>query len=416
MSRANDVSTNAAAVTGNRAATVPWIKRYKPERNMGEVGVFGGVYMPSTAHELFETDRALPDQGFRKLDRVRADVGLRLGYYPLSFLGIEAEGAVMPGKTADKQTATIWSVRGQLLGQLPFWSVVPFALLGVNGTGVVSDRSALGNDVDLGLHVGGGVKAFVHRNVALRLDARDVIAAKRGVEKGVAHNGEVLLGVSFTFGRKRSKPQDTDGDGFVDLRDECPLDPGVAPVGCPPEDRDGDGFLDNVDACPDEPGVAPDGCPLLDRDHDGIVDNNDACPDDPETVNGFDDDDGCPDDVPAAVTAFTGTIEGITFDLDSDNIRPSSFKTLNDAVNVLREHPSVSVEIVGHTDTTGTRTYSLGLSLRRARAGRTDFVAAGVDESRLQTRGAGPDEPVASNRTAQGRTQNRRIEFRLVHR
>jgi outer membrane protein OmpA-like peptidoglycan-associated protein len=74
----------------------------------------------------------------------------------------------------------------------------------------------------------------------------------------------------------------------------------------------------------------------------------------------------------------------------------------------------VRLEIVGHTDSTGSREINVDLSQRRAEAVQQYLVGKGIDESRLLTRGAGPDEPIADNKTKAGRAENRRIEFKLL--
>lgn len=102
-----------------------------------------------------------------------------------------------------------------------------------------------------------------------------------------------------------SRAVDSDGDGILDVDDQCPLDPedfdGYQDEdGCPDPDNDGDGILDVNDQCPDEPEDKDgfedeDGCPDPDNDGDGIPDEQDACPLDPEDKDGFEDGDGCPD-------------------------------------------------------------------------------------------------------------------------
>ncbi|MEX1361517.1 MAG: hypothetical protein AB1Z98_00200, partial [Nannocystaceae bacterium] len=260
-----------------------WIRRWAPERNMGELGVFGGVMFPHPRLELFEPSFDLPDQGFVPLRRIAPEGGARVGYYPARIFGMEAEGAVLPTATTNDDFVLMWGVRGQLVLQLPFWSVTPFVLAGASGLGVSSGREAVGNDLDLGFHYGVGLKIFFNRWVGMRLDLRDTLTARRGVGESVSHSPEALLGLMITLGRKRSKPPagpiDTDGDGIFDPDDECVEVPGVAEYdGCPIPDTDGDGILDPDDQCVEVPGVAEyDGCPIPDTDGDGILDPDDQC-------------------------------------------------------------------------------------------------------------------------------------------
>ena len=403
-----EAATSAAPA---RAPAEPWIKRHRPTRNQLELGIYGGVLLPARDHELYDpADASVTWQPYR---RVAPDVGLRVGFYPLSVLGLEIEGGVVPTRTADDGArAVLGTFRGHALAQLPY-RITPFALFGLASLGT----TGLGGDADPALHFGGGVKFYVTDLIALRLDIRDTVATRVGAATGRTHHPEVLLGLSLVLGRKKPADPDSDGDGFKDKQDACPQVPGVAPNGCPPPpdpDSDGDGFKDKQDACPQVPGVAPDGCPPPDRDGDGILDPVDRCPDDPETKNNYQDEDGCPDEVPREVKKFTGVIEGIYFDTDQDVIKPSSLPTLQNAAKVMQEFPDMKVEISGHTDADGDRGYNIDLSRRRAEAVRKFLIGAGVAEGRITTRGAGPDEPIADNATADGKAKNRRIEFALI--
>jgi OOP family OmpA-OmpF porin len=428
----------------------PWIRRWAPERNTSELGLYGGVLLPSRRMELFEADFDLPDQGYRPFASVAPDFGLRLGYFPIRWFGVEAEGGAMPARTENAGSALLWTARGALVGQLGMWTVTPFVLVGGGILGVSSDRMAVGNDVDVALHVGGGLKVHLGRYTHMRLDVRDVVTARRGYNSGVTNSAEILLGLGVTLGRERDRaapppPTDGDGDGIVDPDDQCVKVPGVAAfAGCPIPDSDGDSILDPDDQCKDVPGVAafegcpipdtdgdsildPDdqckdvpgvaylqGCPIPDTDGDSILDSEDPCVYEAETVNGIDDTDGCPDGIPEEVARFTGVIEGIVFDTDKATIRKKSTPVLTQALEVLRKHPSVRVEISGHTDDRGAPLPNMELSRRRADAVKQWLVDAGIDAGRITTRGAGSNEPIADNGNKQGRGKNRRIEFKLM--
>ncbi len=426
---ASGEATGSTAETSARKAPLskrkhlPWIERWAPERNMGELGIFLGVLFPSKRVELFRPDTSLERQGQKPFKAAAFDVGGRVGYYPLRFLGIEAEGAVMPTSTRDGSgKATLWAVRGHVVGQLGLWSVTPFVLVGGGVLSVSSASSVVGKDIDQALHFGGGVKVYLNRWTMVRLDVRDTLSPRQGLKNGASNNVELLLGLSVTLGRKKDRderpaeppPSDRDGDGFLDPDDKCPDTPGVAPDGCPVGDRDGDGFTDDKDKCPDTPGIEPDGCPDPDPDKDGILGDADQCPNEPETKNGYQDEDGCPDEVPKEVAKFTGTIEGIYFDTDKATIKPKSRPKLDQAVEVLKKFPTIRIEISGHTDSTGSREHNMELSKARAEAVKDYLVKKGIDPSRITTRGYGPDKPVASNDTKDGRAKNRRIEFRIL--
>lgn len=381
-----------------------WIHRYPPYGNMWEFGVFGGVWFPSRRIELF-----VPEAGYQRLRRVTPEVGARVGYYPLRWVGVEAEGAVLPTRTAVTDSrATVWAVRGNVIGQLGLWSVTPFLLVGAGVLGISSDdglptadglTGGVGSDQDFSLQLGGGVKVFINDFIQLRLDIRDVLSNRVGIGQGFTSSPEILLGITYTLG-KRHKPQ-----------------PKKEPEPPPEDDRDGDTVKDADDFCPDVFGVPPRGCPqvcLDDNDADGLPNPEDKCPEDPENRNGFEDDDGCPDEIPPELDQIAGVMEGIYFDNDMDVIKPESRPVLDNAVDVLKRFPEIRVRIVGHTSSPGGYRHNIDLSHRRANSVRRYLVEHGIDGSRLETDGVGPDQPIDTNDTKEGQARNRRIEFTIL--
>jgi len=104
-------------------------------------------------------------------------------------------------------------------------------------------------------------------------------------------------------------------------------------------------------------------------------------------------------------------LEGIYFKTGSAEVSEGSAVVLEKAFNTLDQNPEMEVEIGGHTDGTGSRTTNMSLSQRRAESVKAWLVARGVSPARITTKGYGPDRPIASNATPEGRAQNRRIEF-----
>lgn len=103
----------------------------------------------------------------------------------------------------------------------------------------------------------------------------------------------------------------------------------------------------------------------------------------------------------------------ITFATDSADIAGNFYAPLNDLARSFTQYDQNSIEIVGHTDSTGSHAYNMNLSQRRAQSVASYLQAQGVNGMRLSTRGAGPDQPVASNANEAGRSQNRRVEVNL---
>ena len=187
-----------------------------------------------------------------------------------------------------------------------------------------------------------------------------------------------------------------------------------APEPEPEPDGDGDGFRDSTDACPEQAGIAPAGCPLLDSDGDGPLDPDDACPHACETYNGFADADGCPDDIPDALLQILGPIEGLTFETDRPAVASSSHVALDAIAQTLLAYPEVEIAIEGHRDDHSEPVDSRRLVTRdRAESVMQYLVAAGVARDRLEAVGYGETRPIASNKNADGRAQNRRVELVL---
>jgi outer membrane protein OmpA-like peptidoglycan-associated protein len=104
----------------------------------------------------------------------------------------------------------------------------------------------------------------------------------------------------------------------------------------------------------------------------------------------------------------------LTFATDSADIRAAFYNVLNSIVLVLREYDKTIIEVMGHTDSTGSREYNQRLSEGRAASVAEYLVAQKLDSQRVLTQGFGESYPIASNTSAEGRQQNRRVELRLV--
>ena len=250
---------------------------------------------------------------------------------------------------------------------------------------------------------------------------------------------------------------DADGDGILDPVDECPRVPedkdGFQDQdGCPEDDNDADGIVDKIDNCPDDPEDRDgyqdqDGCPDADNDGDGLADRIDQCPNDAEDKDGFEDDDGCPDcdddgdgvpECPEAldkcphekgeppdgcapkytmIVVTESKIElkqTIYFDTRKATIKKVSFPLLDEVAQALLDRPTMEVSIEGHTDSQGTDKFNLKLSRDRAASVKKYLIKKGVDAARMVTQGFGESVPIADNRTAAGRAENRRVEFLIT--
>jgi len=221
---------------------------------------------------------------------------------------------------------------------------------------------------------------------------------------------------------------DNDGDKILDGDDGCPLEPEDADGfedenGCPDPDNDADKVLDADDGCPLEPEDADgfedqNGCPDPDNDRDGLLDSSDECADKPEDFDGFEDDNGCPEDGTGLVKLTCDKIhiaDRVYFDTGSDRIQARSFGLLEQVASVLKTASYVKkIRVEGHTDDRGKDSANLELSARRAASVLRFLVEHGVAEERLASEGFGETVPIASNKTAKGRGENRRVEFMIL--
>lgn len=108
-------------------------------------------------------------------------------------------------------------------------------------------------------------------------------------------------------------------------------------------------------------------------------------------------------------------LKNIFFATASYNLSPSSNSELNKLVTLLKNNPSIKIEIAGHTDNTGNEDSNITLSTNRAKAVKSYLTNKGISASRIRSKGYGSNKPIATNETPKGRKQNRRTEFVIVN-
>lgn len=275
-------------------------------------------------------------------------------------------------------------------------SIVPFLLAG--GGGQYEDRYLEKHGYGFA-NLGAGVLFNLNKShtAAVRLDAKEYWVFDR--DNSSSHNyltdTRISLGLQFELGGlfKRAEKvvvvqtpttQDTDEDGVVDRIDQCPGTPAGTKVdakGCPlvsAKDSDGDGVDDSVDACPNTPrGFKVDarGCATRDA---HIV------------------------------------LHDLNFEFGSSTLTAASKVELDKIAAGLKGQPSMGLVIEGHTDSVGSDAYNMSLSKERAGSARSYLVGQGVEGSRLEAKGFGESKPIASNKTKDGRAENRRVEFKVT--
>ena len=143
---------------------------------------------------------------------------------------------------------------------------------------------------------------------------------------------------------------------------------------------------------------------VADADRDGVPDANDRCSDTPRSYAV--DKDGCP----IAIEEVARVELLVNFDFDRSEVKEQYLPEIESVARFMEQYPDRVVELEGHTDSRGTDAYNLGLSQRRAEAVMAELVGRfGISPSRVSAKGFGESQPVASNDSAQGRAQNRRV-------
>ncbi|PIP79714.1 MAG: hypothetical protein COW84_08870 [Gammaproteobacteria bacterium CG22_combo_CG10-13_8_21_14_all_40_8] len=183
-----------------------------------------------------------------------------------------------------------------------------------------------------------------------------------------------------------------------------------APVVVAPTDSDNDGVTDDLDQCPTTAyGIQVDakGCEL-DDDHDGVVNSLDQCLQSPHGSKV--DAKGCPVIVEKEVSISVDVL----FPNNSSIISSSYHDEIKKIADFMTLYPSTSAVITGYTDSSGSVDYNKMLSQKRANSVMQYLVTKfSIAQSRLSAVGKGPVDPIADNKTAEGRAKNRRVEAKL---
>ncbi len=200
--------TAGALPSGDSGEGDPWIKRHKPRRGELEIGPYFAGHWTSRFHRLQDDDRL--DRHYRLA--ASPQLGLRIGMYPLTFLGFEAEGGggpvkVEPSGIYSGDRGVLVNFGGHVIAQLPLWNAVPFVTFGGGLLALRSPAIGLGNDVDGVVHFGVGAKLDFLKRMGVRLEYRHTLS-RRCNEAGTsscaldvtgkafrAHNPQIMVGL-----------------------------------------------------------------------------------------------------------------------------------------------------------------------------------------------------------------------------
>lgn len=319
-----------------------------------EIGLAGGAFIPAKDHELFNAT----ERQHQTLKAAGLDLALRFGIYPVSFIGAELEGAFVPIKTLGGRETGIFMARAHGILQLPY-SFTPFLLVGGGAWGMRSGLSVVGSDVDPTFHWGAGLKYSFAEDLTIRLDGRHIISAAEG--HGNTNHFEMLTGLSYNFGGNGERRIQHVRPAPLFVQEEKKPEPVFEPIIEQPK--------------PEE--IAK---------QEQIVREE-------------------------AKVRIEAAFDRVHFAWGSAELREHDLKALDEVYTLLERHPSLRVSISGHTDSTGPERFNMRLSQKRANAVKGYLVRRGVLDERLMTRGYGPHEPLRSNKTSNGRAENRRSDI-----
>lgn len=325
-------------------------------------------------------------EGNIQMDRDYFNGGLSLGFnledstFDQVELGFLRSVEDVEYRNAGGRDTGVTRVFTNLVKEYPMTDSMSFYGLVGAGLEFFDDAAYDNNEDGLFGNYGAGIKYNFTESIALKADVRHLIEADHG-----DNNLLYTIGLAIPFGKKAA--------------------PAPEPIPVPkptpaPLDSDNDGVIDSLDQCPNSPVgavVNSKGCEV-DTDGDGVVDSKDKCPTTPK--GNIVDADGCTLKVNL----------NINFKTDSAVIDESYGSKIKKFADFMKAFPAVKGKIEAHTDSIGSTKYNQKLSEKRAASAVQALEAQGIEGTRLNSIGYGETMPKASNETAEGRAENRRVE------
>lgn len=306
-------------------------------------------------------------------------VGAELQYNTETYLKPELS-LLYTNADYDNSSASTNIYRIAINGVHEFDSIGIFTPLAKIGAGYETLNNHLSDNRDsVFVNAGVGAKVPLTSNIALKLEA--VYMLKDNSNRW-DNNLALLAGINFAFGgttKTEAPKQEPVVVKEEPAKQQKPLKEEVvvavaASVAVVDGDDDKDGVLNSVDKCPTTPAgdkVDSNGCSII------------------ANLN-------------------------INFETDSSKVDAASKVNVNKFADFLKTKKEYSVEVVGNADSVGKKAYNQKLSERRASAVKKLIVKKGVNAKRIKTSGKGEMAPIADNKTAEGRAQNRRVEVKLI--
>lgn len=261
-----------------------------------------------------------------------------------------------------------------------FEKITPYLMFGIGYEDFKQEYLKVNDSFTTNL--GAGLKYTLYDGVNLRAEIRDQI----NLENDVEHEIIYTAGIGFSFGEQGVKK--------APKKQEKLKKPQMPPIVSKKQKTQ---ETQKKQQMPLPPKIVQ----IKDSDKDGVLDNNDKCP---NTLEGFKvDQKGCPLAIDLKVQ----------FDTNKIDIKDKYLTKLKKFVDFMKMSKS-KVEIQGHTDSVGTKKYNQILSQKRAKAVMNKLIELGLQKDRLVYKGYGESMPIASNDTIKGKSQNRRVEAKII--
>ena len=311
-------------------------------------------------YEITPTLGGVYSEGNTGTDRGYANAGLNLGINLFDSMFDQVElGFTNSIEQVDYETgnsANVTKVFTNLIKEYSLTDSTSFYALAGIGHEFFSNDDELSNENSFFGNYGAGIKYKISEQIALKFDARDMIETNHG-DNSLSYN----VGLAVPFGKvAKAAPV---------VETPAPVVAKPAPVAAP-KDSDNDGVIDSLDECPNTMAKAK-------------VDS---------------------------VGCMTLVNLNINFDTNSSVIKDSYNTRIVEFANMMKANPKLKATIGAHTDSVGSDAYNQKLSERRAASTVEALKALKVDPSKITAVGYGEAKPVATNATAEGKAQNRRVE------
>jgi OOP family OmpA-OmpF porin len=376
---------------------------------------------PSIGYHFFDNDHTFEDVEYSLEDEL--NLGFGLGYHFNSNWAVEINYQQTDTENEDSEL-------DNTVKQLHLDGLYHFDNMSDNGGfyipfGIGEQKykvEDLGTEDETSVNLGVGYRYMPFSRVYFRSDVRAVYGNENESVDAIFNVGVVFMFATPPSQKRQQKEearmqQDADSDGVINADDQCAntlAGTAVDETGCDMVvDADGDGVLNADDQCADTPmntKVDNMGCamPLVDADGDGVDDSVDKCS---NTTEGWEVDAmGCPVAKDRAFELEVG------FKNASNQVTDASMESIDHLGEIMANSDELSVKLLGYTDSSGPAAFNQDLSQKRAQSVKNLIVDRhDVEASRIEVVGKGEADPIADNRTREGRAQNRRVVAELEY-